>query len=362
MPPRASIPRPNLTRGLGAVIVAMLLLASLAPLSARAAQSDDLPGVDDDSYESPTYSYILEWDDRDWKPVDATTDEDDGDLLILTNEVSTLYISGIAAYDGDERVCSIDIGEVVASPDAADLYPSESGDRDLDPEDYSYLVDCRELVEDDAVLLIVHVFPADKLGGEVVEVEAVTETIDLSAASTANSAEEDPEPSDDDFAAAGVDGDSYESPEFGYTLEWDEDIWEVSDATASSDSSFLNLVNDGSSLIISGIAGMGDAEGCLEPAVAFYSEIDGVDNWELLEDDDGDQVEGSTPRRAYAAYAYTAVVADGDDGDGDDYVNYIECRPLDDDAAILISHLTIAADYDDQSALRENLLDSLELP
>lgn len=358
MAPRASIPRPNPSRGLGAVIVAMLLIAALLPRSASAAQADDLPGVVDDAYESPTYGYTLEWDDRDWEAVDATTD-DDGDLLILTNKVSTLYFSGIVAYAGDERECAIDIGEVVASPDAADLYPSESGDRGLEPEDYSYLVDCRELIEDEAVLLIVHVFPADELGDEVVEAEAVTETIDLSGASAANTGEDDPEPSDDDFAAAGVDGNAYESPEFSYTLEWDEDIWEVSDATADAETTFLNLVNDGGSLIINGIAGMGDAESCLEQAVGFYSELDGVDNWELLEDEDGDPVEGSTRRRAYAAYAHTAV---DDDGDEADYVNYIECRPLDDDAAILISHLTIAADYDDQSALRDDLLDTLELP
>ncbi len=205
---------------------------------------------------------------------------------------------------------------------------------------------------------VLDVFPADDLGEEVVEVEAVTETLDLSGVSASGGG--DPEPSgDDDFAAAGVDGNAYESPEFGYTLEWDGDIWEVSDANADRDTTFLNLVNDGSSLIISGIAGMGDAGSCLESAVEFYSEIDDVDDWELLEDDDGEPVEGSTRRRAYAAYSHTAV---DDDGDQAEYVNYIECRPLDDDAAILISHLTIASDYEDQSELRDELLDTLELP
>lgn len=363
--------------GVGALLLPLIgAPASLAAPAAggysalRLAQSsDDLPGVDDDTYESPTWGYTLEWDDRDWEVVDATSDEDDGDLLVLTSEVSTLYIAGIAEYDGDERECSVDVGEVVASPDAFDLYPSESGDRDLDPEDYSYLIDCREIVAAEAVLLIVHVFPADDLGTEVVAVEAVIETLVLQDDDERDrDEEEDDEDGDDpdedqdedeDFADAGVDGESYTSPEFGYSLEWDPDIWEVTNAVTRRDSDTLNLVSDDSSLIISGIADLGDPDECLEGAVDFYSTQDGIEDWELFEDDDGDPIEGETRRRAFAAYLHTFIDEDGDDSE---LVNYIECRPLDDDGAnLVISHLTTPRAYDDESDLRADILDTLEI-
>lgn len=340
-------------RAIVALLTITALVAGIVPVS-TSAQSDDLPGVDDDTYESPTYGYTLDWDDRDWEVVDATTDEDDGDTLVLTNEVSTLYITGVATYDGDARECSIDMGEVVADPDAFDTYPSESGDRDLDPEDYSYLVDCRELVEDEAVLIIVHVFPADDLGDELVEAQAVTDAISIDDESGGAGSSDD-----DDLAEAGVDGNAYESPEWGYTIEWDDDIWEVRDATTSTSSNFLNLINDSSSLIISGIADLGDVDTCMETAIEFYSTDDGVEDWDVLEDEDGDPIERSTRRRAYGAFTYTGT---DDSGDDVDFVNYIECRPLDDAAGILISHLTTLDDFEDQSDLRDDLLDTLEIP
>lgn len=336
--------------GAALLLVAAMLTGLLpAPI---AAQGDDLPGVGSDSYESPVFGFTLGWDDRTWEVVDATSDGD-GDTLILTNEVSTLYISGTEGFDGDARSCSIEIGSLVADADAFETYPSESGDRGLDPEDYSYLVDCRELVSDEAVLIIVHVFPADELGTELVEAEAVTQTIEIEPARGGAGDE------DDDLADAGVDGNSYESPDFGYTLEWDPDIWSVNDASSESGADVLNLINDDSSLIISAFADLGDVDECLDLAVEIYSEDENIEGWELLEDEDGDPIEGSSRRRAYGAYVHTV---ENDDGDPLEYVNYIECRRLDSTTSILISHLTGSADFDDQTELRDELLDALELP
>ncbi len=354
---RPTVPdRPELPVRLKAIITLLAMAALVAGIAPNlaSAQSEDLPGVDDDTYESPTYGYTLNWDDRDWEVVDATTDEGDGDTLILTNEVSTLYIIGVEAYDGDARECSIAMGEVVADPDAYETYPSESGDQDLDAEDYSFLVDCRELVDDEAVLIIIHVFPADNLGDELVEAQVVTDTIAIGDERGGSESG-----SEDDFASAGVEGNAYESPAWGYTLEWDDDIWEVRDASASTNSDFLNLTNADGSLIISGIADLGDIDSCMEQAIDFYSTDDGVENWEVLEDEDGDPIEHSNSRRAYGAYVYTITE---DSGDEIDFVNYIECRPLEDDAGILISHLTELDDYEDQSDLRDVLLDTLEIP
>lgn len=338
--------------GIGAFVVALSLAAFVAGGAPRAAlaQSDDLPGVDDDAYESPTFGYTLDWDDREWEVVDATSDQDDGDTLVLTNEISTLYITGVEAYRGDGQECSIDMGELVADPTALDTYPSESGARDLDPEDYSLLVDCRELVEDEAVLVIVHVFPAAELGKELVEAQVVTDSIEIDD-SRANRG-------GGDLAEAGVVGNTYESPAWGYTLEWDDDVWQVRDASARAEANVLNLINVESSLIISGIADLGDVDACMEQAVAFYSNDEGVEDWAVLEDEDGDPIERSTRRRAYAAYVYT-VIDEG--GDEIEFVNYIECLPLNDDAGLLISHLYPSDLYEEQSDLRDEVLDTLEI-
>lgn len=351
LPPLSSLPR-RLAAPPPSLIVAVLLFALFAvPRGALAQRSDDLPGVDGNQYESPTYGYSLEWNDRDWEVVDAASD-DNGDELVLTNGDSTLYVEGVAEYDGDADACNIDVSEQVATTRGARDYPPEDGSRSRDAEDYSYLVDCRDLVEGEAVLLIVHVFPQDDLSAQVEAVQEVTDTVEIPESDSGNSGE-------DDLAASGVDGNAYESPTYGYSLEWDEDVWEVDHASSDRGIDVINLLDDESSLIISGFGGFSDVSDCMDTAIDFYSTNDRVSDWQPFEDENGDPIARERRTVSYAAFVYTDTDENGDEAT---LVNYIECRDLGDGSFLLISQLTTERNYDTEAEARDELLDTLVLP
>jgi hypothetical protein len=158
---------------------------------------------------------------------------------------------------------------------------------------------------------------------------------------------------------AGVDGDAYESPTWSYTLEWDEDVWSPVLATSEDDVDLLLLQSRRSTLAFQAGPLDADPADCLEGVAGALSSEDGVDDWEPLEDDDGDPVAGERGSRAWAAFTLTF---EGDDGDEIEGVYYLECRSLiAGEAALLIVHNTGRDDYEDETEEVDAVLDSLEL-
>lgn len=129
-----------------------------------------------------------------------------------------------------------------------------------------------------------------------------------------------------------VDDTSYESPAFGYTLEWDEEAWTPSSATSEDRGDQLELEHDLGLLYIDSYAAPGaDVTDCIEAEVETATEEDGVTDVAIAENADGDPIEDAT--RTYAFGVYTFVFA-GDDGASERAV-YIECRSIEDGDAIL---------------------------
>ncbi len=166
--------------------------------------------------------------------------------------------------------------------------------------------------------------------------------------------DETPESGGDD---AGVDGNTYESPTYGYTLEWDEDLWTVDEErTASEDRDVLYLdYTDGGFLIVEGYEDYdGDPEDCLEGSSAEILESGEVDDVAPLEDEVGDVIEGDDDDVFFAAY--TLEIGP------DTAVAYFDCRTLVEDEAVLAFSLLVPEEaVEDAVDAFLDVRDSLEL-
>ena len=159
---------------------------------------------------------------------------------------------------------------------------------------------------------------------------------------------------------AGLDGNAYESPNWGYTIEWDEAGWKAMEVTSEDGLDTLHLRTSRSSLYFFGEAGhRGDPAACLEDwGDALSSEKD-VDDWKPLEDEDGDPVAGARRDRAWAAFTLNYA---NEEGDEFGYVVYLECRSLvEDESTLTILHVTGEDDYQAESEAVAEVLDSIEL-
>ncbi|MGH2548913.1 MAG: neutral zinc metallopeptidase, partial [Thermomicrobiales bacterium] len=84
-----------------------------------------------------------------------------------------------------------------------------------------------------------------------------------------------------------------------------------------------------------------------------------VDDFEILEDENGDPIES---RSAELAFALVQVSVTTDDGDTGDLVIYLECRPLIPDVAVIvISQYMSPSGYEDELDRKDDIVDTLEL-
>ena len=238
-------------------------------------------GIDGNAYESPTYGYTLEWDEDVWEadPADEVVDDNGTDVLILrsVDQIGTLYIEGEASYEGDPDDCLAEEADILASEEGVEdfeeidtgetdaggvfgvyeaVFVNEDGD-EFDLIDY---VECRELVEGEAVLIITFVTGEPRDFDDNFElVTEVTDTVEIAGSGSTRDDEEEeeateepeeeeateePEEEEEETATGGVDGNAYESPSYGYAIEWDDAVWEVDDESSSRGEDTLTLVSD----------------------------------------------------------------------------------------------------------------------
>jgi outer membrane protein assembly factor BamB len=158
-----------------------------------------------------------------------------------------------------------------------------------------------------------------------------------------------------------VDGNIYISPNFGYELEWDEDVWEVDDEQ-SNRRDFLSLVEtDGTSLVyVEGYEEYnGDPEDCLAGSSDEILNLDGVSDAKLLEDENGDAVEGDDNGVFFVGYSF---VLDTDNGPQDE-AGYFTCQTLVEGEAVLAFSFVGALDqFEDDLPVWTDLIAGLTLP
>lgn len=144
----------------------------------------------------------------------------------------------------------------------------------------------------------------------------------------------------------GIDGDTYTSPTYGYSLSWDSDLYVPTDGSVTNDHDFLELQSDHATLWFegyrntwqpsSGFRIAGAAQACVEQTVDQFGAQLGTPTW--LDGAPAPTADGSPPfRREAVGSAFTFTATDGTPGTD---VYYIECRVLAGGGTMLLLVLT----------------------
>jgi hypothetical protein len=396
--------RTLLSRTLLALTAVCLLLALGAGRRPLAAQGDGLIG--DDAYESPNFGYELEWS-NDWQvDEESTVSDENGDSLTLLGEAAYVVVLGVAFEGPASDATAAIVGSRQEGGAEVEVLDEGSGDDlayavigyELDGTSYGEYVEARtvdsgvavvsltttvDVFEEQVSLALETIaFDGDPLfaslqggdgdGGDRDDEDADREEEDEDEPSRDDEDEDDgedaderdreedesddedsdDEDSDDDERSGG--GESYTSPTFGYSLEWDGDVWTVEEEF-SEDFDRLLLTDGASLLYVEGVPAYdGDPDDCLEDQVDILAQSEGVEEIDEVREDDGLPLSGNDD----AVYVLVSVTFD----DGTEYYEYLECQELVPDEAVLIVTLLTTPDaFADEAEAVAEILETLEL-
>ena len=155
----------------------------------------------------------------------------------------------------------------------------------------------------------------------------------------------------DDKSKTAVDGNSYTSPTFGYSVAWDSN-WTVTNEVDDSDYNQLSLTNDISTVYFEGIVNDSDLKSCIDAMVGVLEGIDGVSNVQPLENDEG-PIAGSESDQEWAIFTLSLE----SDSDTFELAYYIDCRPIvEGESLLVISMETALDDLESQADALDELL------
>lgn len=118
--------------------------------------------------------------------------------------------------------------------------------------------------------------------------------------------------------ATGVQGSTYRSPTYGYSLSWDES-WHVVAESSTAGSDLLRLTNGVSDVYVQSYGNYtGDPAACVASIAQQLPSNQGWSNVKPM------LIAGSDARRAYAAYTFSYAA----NGATADYADYFECRAI----------------------------------
>jgi len=168
------------------------------------------------------------------------------------------------------------------------------------------------------------------------------------------------------LGALGVKGNTYKSPNYGFTVAWDT-TWTVEDAKAtkggSAGSGFDQLVlsNGTSRMTFTGSQDFGgNSLECVQGVSAQMKSQAGVSNFQQAKAPDGSALAGGNAADAFGVFAYQLPAANGQP---QTLAAYIECQTLVPGQAVLVSVQTVpATSYNDQIAARRKLLNAVHVP
>ena len=387
----------RLFRSLAVLVTAFLLFAGLRvqPTMAQA-QDNGITGAN--SYESPTYGYTVEWQDS-WRALeDQTAVSDTGDTLALFSDdfgarvdVYSFATNGrtpqdFAAAYLDFLTENNDNVEVQTDSSDSETAPAYLISYDLDAS--NTIDDYFEVQQVDDALILVEVRGAQNMGLILAAAVSVDVTLngDPLLASFATTEEPTPEPTEeateepteepteeantgnnksgrtttkDKQGQKSSNLETYESATFGSTFDYDPEIWTVSDDLTADD-------NDGRDSIILESEDIpariyvenyddynGKAAACIDAASA--EAVGDIDQADLLQDENGDDLEGSSRGKTWAAYAFES-------DSGDALAAYIECRALPGSVGVFVFTLITTEDaFEDAYNAGLDILDTVSL-
>jgi hypothetical protein len=159
--------------------------------------------------------------------------------------------------------------------------------------------------------------------------------------------------------ATGVQGSTYRSPTFGYSLSWD-DTWSVVTESSADGSDLLQLNNGVSDVYFRSYGDYtGDPAACVASIAEQLPANAGWSNVEPMRTAGGDPIAGGDAGRAYAVYTFGYAAG----GTTTDYAEYLECRAIVPGQSVLVvTQIAPLAAYPDQVEPMRTLLDRLMMP
>lgn len=369
------------------MMVAALLIASLAMLAPMGAAQSDRGLIDETSYQSPQFGYSVTWGDP-WEARDRDVITNPGgfDTITLRSIDGTVRISGRSdEYDPltflqDTIAIQLASGGEVINQDTTGPVPTA----ELLIGREQMRIDVISLPESGAIVLIS--LRADERdfdaalasAQESIQIEGnpifdlaaqaqtpvttgtvTTETPAATETATAESTQE--------VLGTGIEGDTYTSPNFGFSISWDPTIWTVPEEAEYSepDFDFLRLESATGPITVSGWnAYSGDPASCLVGEQTYYSDPEaGISEWQVAVDADGNELTGQSETNAWGVYTNVYTSPDNPDAEPVNYVDYIECVSLGDGESVVIFHSYAMRDvYNDHIGNVLALIETLELP
>ncbi len=340
-------------------------------------------GVTGNTYKGLRFGVQFSWSD-DWSVEDESSQEGYDGIQLGTTR-STLYVEALDGFDGDPAECLASAtADVEARDGVSDVAPTEDFERPVSSRKageatlLTYTVtlddgtevqaveyiDCRELIPGQSVLEITAQVGANFYDAQLPLIQDILATIKLPKAPPAEKtpeAESTPEEgSTPESGATGVKGSSYVGPTFGFRITWDEDLWSVEEEANDADYDGIQLGTDRTSVFLEGYTGFrGDTDACLADAAQQLEDNDKISDFRRAKGVDVPET-GSTSDAASQLYRYTVEL---DDGGTADVLEYIECRTLVEDKAVLEITARVGADYyEDELPAVSDLLTNLRIP
>ena len=171
-----------------------------------------------------------------------------------------------------------------------------------------------------------------------------------------------PEPTEEPTTDEPVEFETYESPNYGYSLRYDPEVWTVAnEPTTTEDGTDLFSLQAGfTTVYFEGVATSIDAQRCVEVLSDAQTSDASVLDFAPLEDENGDPIAGGNSNDAFAAYDLTI---ESDDGSEVQQAYYVRCIVLVPGESVLgIRQYSATELYPLAAILRDTLLLELTLP
>ncbi len=215
-----------------------------------------------------------------------------------------------------------------------------------------------QYIEQDGTLLIVWLFSTtDEFEDAVQLYEDLVATIELPE----NGGNDDPGNQDNEDVGSGIENNSYTSPTYGFSIEWDDNVW-----TANPDAELINNgevgqdrlniehIEDGE--LYSGfyIEAKTDYEGdvteCISAEADLFFDDTALLDLEPYVDDLGDPIAGES--NADGEFATFFGTYEDDAGETYELIWYLECQTLEEGESVATFSLFAGeADYEDELVL-----------
>jgi len=379
-----------------APILAIMLVVMLATLPfvmpAGAAAAQDSSGLlDETTYESPQFGYTVSWGDT-WsaRQRDVTSNPGGFDVITLRNGDGTLRVAGRSDDISAEEFLQDTVDLVTRNADTSQVVAETAGD--VPSVEFAVgrnhvILEAHTLSDNGAVVVITLTARESRFADALVAARETVLLDDAPIFDATSSSEETPSSTADVTAeatadeetvtpvdqvtpdptgtpeAAGTPGDvtdgtqgeglvenAYTSPTYGFTVDWNDDVWDAEARIADDGLNELELISATGSLYIwSGALYEGDPAACLQGESDFYENDDrSVTDWAPAEDADGNPIAGETATAAYGVFTLTYTDQEEEDAESVELVDYIECRELVPGEAVIVILATSTPDqYND---------------